>query len=345
MKSLKVFTWIVLINIYFVIIAGSVVRMSGSGMGCPDWPKCFGYLIPPTEQSQIEWKENHEFEKGQIIIHKEALVLAKSDFTTAETYNENNWKAYTKHNYAVFNVYHTWTEYVNRLFGALLGFFALILIYFAVKNKKINNWFLWLSLIQLFLILFQAWLGKLTVDTNLNPYMITYHMLGVTVMVVVQLLLLKLVNKEINAKAKEGNNPGSTLKSVAITGIILMIIQIVLGTQVRQQTDVLMDAGIERELVAQGFDYMFYIHRSFSFLLVFAIGFLFVKLRNIPRFIKPLNYLIVFTVLEIIAGIVLFYIGMPAFAQPIHILLSILIFAFFVEIYLRLLPQLQSKRD
>ena len=72
MKSLKVFTWIVLINIYLVIVAGSIVRMSGSGMGCPDWPKCFGYLIPPTEQSQLEWKDNHAFEKGQIIILDES---------------------------------------------------------------------------------------------------------------------------------------------------------------------------------------------------------------------------------------------------------------------------------
>ncbi|WP_338039331.1 COX15/CtaA family protein [Maribacter litopenaei] len=107
-----------LILVYLVIVAGAVVRMTGSGMGCPDWPKCFGYYIPPTEDSELKWQPEHDYKKGQVIIVEETLQVASSSFTTSSTFNPENWKLYTKHDYAIFNPWHTWIEYINRLFGA-----------------------------------------------------------------------------------------------------------------------------------------------------------------------------------------------------------------------------------
>ena len=108
---------IALVLVYLVIVAGAVVRMTGSGMGCPDWPKCFGYYIPPTERAELEWHPSREYKKGQVIILNESLWVANSDFLSATQYNPQNWEQYTRHDYATFNAFHTWTEFINRLFG------------------------------------------------------------------------------------------------------------------------------------------------------------------------------------------------------------------------------------
>ena len=63
-----------LLLVYLVIIAGAFVRMTGSGMGCPDWPKCFGFYVPPTEVSQILFKANNEYSKGQMILYNDCLL-------------------------------------------------------------------------------------------------------------------------------------------------------------------------------------------------------------------------------------------------------------------------------
>ena len=73
---------IALVLVYLVIAAGAIVRMTGSGMGCPDWPKCFGYYIPPTEIKQLQFQPNHNYNKGVVIIMDETLKVAKSDFTS-----------------------------------------------------------------------------------------------------------------------------------------------------------------------------------------------------------------------------------------------------------------------
>src|SRR6187402_2238590 len=88
-----------LILVYMVIIAGALVRMTGSGMGCPDWPKCFGYYIPPTDIKQLTWSENRNFEEGQVIIKDETLLVAKDNFKTSNEFEASHWEKYTKHDY------------------------------------------------------------------------------------------------------------------------------------------------------------------------------------------------------------------------------------------------------
>jgi cytochrome c oxidase assembly protein subunit 15 len=75
--------------------------LTGSGMGCPDWPKCFGYYIPPTEQQELLFAAGKEYDKGQVIIKEEALLVAKKIFEVI--FRLEQLGKHTKHDYAIFN--------------------------------------------------------------------------------------------------------------------------------------------------------------------------------------------------------------------------------------------------
>ena len=144
---------ITLASLYLIFLAGSIVRMTGSGMGCPDWPKCFGYYIPPTSEEQITWQPNSTYEEGMIIIKDEVLFVAEQEVKTASVFNEKNWEEYTKHEYATFNKFHTWVEYINRLVTVVSGFIFLFLLAGSLKFRKENKWIPIISFTAFFFML------------------------------------------------------------------------------------------------------------------------------------------------------------------------------------------------
>ena len=213
--------------VYGVIAAGANCRMTGSGMGCPDWPKCFGYLIPPTERSQSTGSSNTPKE-GEVIIVNEALQVAKNDFTSADEWASSNWEDYTQHDYALFNPLHTWIEFLNRLLGALGGLATLIVGLLSFGQWRRNKWiplFAWLIIIGMG---FQAWLGKTVVDSNLLPFKITLHMV-MALVIVALLLYLYFISKEQRAFPVDS----ALTKQLAVFALVLTLVQIAMGTQVR----------------------------------------------------------------------------------------------------------------
>ena len=313
-----------LVLIFLVIIAGSVVRMTGSGMGCPDWPKCFGYLVPPTERSTLEWTPQREFDKGNIIIVNETLYSAKTNFISGSEYQSTNWEKYTKHDYALFNATHTWIEYINRLLGALSGLPMLILVVLSIFFFKEDKRLLVLSFAGLFMLGFEAWLGKLVVDGNLIPGSITIHMMGALLIVAILLVLNGLLTQ--NKLTTVYFTP--LYKNLMITALVLTVIQIVLGTQVREQIDDFSKMGVARQNWIENLDITFYVHRSFSLLILGLNLWLWQQNRKHQFGFWQQNAVLITLAVEITLGIILAYADVPAFAQPTHLLLGALLFAF-----------------
>lgn len=322
-KRYKLFLKLSIVLVYLVIGAGAIVRMTGSGMGCPDWPKCFGYLIPPTERSQLDWKPNHEYKNGQVIIMNESLRVAVTDFKSNEAYSESNWQAYTKHDYANFNATHTWIEFLNRLLGALAGLATLLFFVSALSRIKTD----FIATIGAFLVVlgmaFQAWLGKTVVDSNLLPYKITIHM-GMALLIV--LLLVYLLSREKKDSTLINFNPH--LKTIAFIAVLLSLIQIGMGTQVRQFVDEQIHGlglNFPSQWLAEA-PLLFYIHRSFSIIVLLVHlywGYLYFKNNSIPLAFKGIMF---FLGLEIFSGIAMYYFDFPFASQPLHLILASLLF-------------------
>ncbi len=309
--------------IYLIIIAGAVVRMTGSGMGCPDWPKCFGYYIPPTQVSQIQWQPNHTYHKGTIVIIKESLRIAPEDFTTTENYNPNNWESYTKHDYAKFNVWHTWIEYVNRLVTVLSGIPILLMFIISFGFWRTNKQIPILATLTLLAMGFQAWLGKVVVDSNLLPFRITIHMIMAFVILAILLYLLYIIKERVTSLQFS-----KTFKSVLIFSVVLTLIQVALGTQVRQYVDeqikILGDLNKAEWLSRPTLN--FYIHRSFSVLIVLVNAWLFLQNKKLQLGLTKFNWVLVLIGLEAFTGILMYYFGFPFLSQPLHLVLASLLF-------------------
>lgn len=322
-KQIKPFIVTSLILVYLVIAAGAIVRMTGSGMGCPDWPKCFGYLIPPTERNQLDWKSNHQYHEGEVIIVSEILRVAIYDFNSSIEYESKNWEDYTEHDYALFNATHTWIEFINRLLGALAGLSTLVLFFSTLWRIKKDVWSTVLSFLVLLGMGFQGWLGKTVVDSNLIPYKITIHMVMALLIV---LLLIILLARESNSKSVLKNT--AVLQKVLGIGLILTLIQIGMGTQVRQFVDEQMHTFNLEDISAWLSDWplLFYIHRSFSIIVLLVhgyLGYLLYQNKMIPNV-----YIVILSLLslEILTGIWMYYFDFPFSSQPLHLLIASLLF-------------------
>jgi len=312
-----------LLSVYLVILAGAVVRMTGSGMGCPDWPKCFGYLIPPTERSQLDWKPEKNYERGNVIILDNTLLVATQTFQSGLTIDPQNWEAYTKHDYTTFNATHTWVEFINRLLGAISGLIVLALFIRSlwwVRKQPILPLFSFFAVVGMGV---QAWLGKTVVDSNLLPSKISLHM--IMALLIVSVLLF------VRAKShgKQLQQPSKTLFILISVSFVLTLVQFGLGVDVRQFIDYqIKQAGYNApQLWLDRPEVSFYVHRSLSLIVVVLSVWIYRQVIKEGIALKYIQFIISCILIEIALGILMYYIDFPWGTQPLHLLIATLLFS------------------
>lgn len=323
--------WITLVFIFLVIIAGSVVRTSGSGMGCPDWPKCFGTWVPPTSEAQLP-KDYREVYGEKRVKKVEKFTKFLSALGMKETADKikNDPRTYQEE---PFNTQRTWTEYGNRLVGFLAGNGVLIIFLWGFWKYRKDKRFVWLSFFNLVAIGLNGWFGSIVVATNLVPWVITVHMFLALLVVCLQILMIR----RISPVSQKTLNLPVAMKW--LIGIILLITayQMFLGTQVREYIDELTMQGLGRESWTSQFGWAFFIHRSFSWA-VLVLMVLLVFLNYKTDKVKSVYWAFAVLVLELVGGVLLAYADMPGFVQVSHLLCATVLFGILFMQFIRLKP-------
>ena len=191
-----------LVLFYLVVLAGGTVRATGSGMGCPDWPLCYGQLIPPTSAAQLP-----------------------TDYAS-------RWAV--EGHPAVFDAAKTWIEYTNRLMGVLAGLGVLALLGVSLTLWRQKPSFTVSAFGILVLIAWEAWLGKNVVGTFLAPYAVSLHMVTALLLVALLVFLVDRAHRLIPVNSSTPEPWGKlTVGILALVGLFLFI-QIFLGIRVRE---------------------------------------------------------------------------------------------------------------
>ena len=310
--------WTTLVFIYLVVIAGSFVRITGAGMGCPDWPKCFGQYIPPTDEKVLppDYKDIYASKRGKKI-ERFASFLDKIGFSDIAIKLRNDKSLLIEQD---FNVKKTWTEYINRLFGVLAGF-GVLFIFVSVLRKYRSKKLVLLATSNLIILVVQAWFGSIVVATNLVPWTITVHLFLALVIIMLQLLLVMEVSNTQSKKIMAT----SKIKSFIWIVLLITFVQLFLGTQVRESIDVLVKQGYTREYWVNHLGLPFFIHRSFSWIVLIGMGYMFwlnKKSENV-QIVSTSFYILI---AEILTGVLLAYADMPGLVQTAHLLFATVMF-------------------
>ncbi len=175
---------------FAVVVLGAYTRLSDAGLGCPDWPGCYGHLLGVPESTQEIQQAETEFPQRAVEKHK------------------------------------AWKEVIHRYFAGTLGLVILWLAILAWKNRKLTHQPVALPIFLVALVIFQALLGMWTVTLLLKPVIVMLHLLGG--LAILSLLWWLALSTGSRSHVVAQNTVGNFGPAI-VFGLILLLGQIFLG--------------------------------------------------------------------------------------------------------------------
>ena len=302
-------------SVFFLIFIGGLVRSTGSGMGCPDWPKCFGQWIPPSDISELP------------LDYKTKFAVAGKEI-------------------ADFDAFKTWTEYYNRLVGVVIGLFVFLTVIFALPYlKSTNKKIFWLSFLAFILVGFQGWIGSIVVSTDLATYMITIHML---IALIIVALLIYTVSASQDFVIYQ-INPLPRLKTLIWVLLIIALVQTASGTQVREAIDEIAKRIDNRWVWTDNAGNIFLMHRSWSWFSLLISIYMMLQFKKIflreSILYKASLALVLLMCTQALSGAVLANLGFPSQFQSIHLTLGSLTVGLIIFISILVFTKIELKLE
>lgn len=173
-----------------VVVLGAYVRLSDAGLGCPDWPGCYGHLLGVPESTQEILQANQAFPERAVEADK------------------------------------AWKEMIHRYAAGVLGILIVFLAAMALRNRKDPGQPVVLPVFLVFLVIFQSLLGMWTVTLLLKPVIVMLHLIGgFAVLSLLWWTYLAIGTERLIYRQRLD----PAVLSMLVIGLLLLIGQIILG--------------------------------------------------------------------------------------------------------------------
>jgi cytochrome c oxidase assembly protein subunit 15 len=305
-QRLRVLTLVTLFLTFDLVIFGAFTRLTDSGLGCPDWPGCYGSASPVGAQMHIE--------AAQTAMPTGPVTHSKA-----------------------------WIEMIHRYLATGVGVLILTLTVTSWLERKRISVSPWWPTATLIWVCLQGAFGALTVTMKLFPAIVTMHLLGGLILLA---LLRAQAARYAQAHGTQVTTLSAGLRLAVIAAFALLWVQVALGGWVSTNYAVLactnfpgcqgsmwpsMDFSqgftLWRELGAghdganisfEALTAIHYVHRLVAYLVFAVFLALAFRLNSIPAFRTPARWLAGLILLQAVTGISNAVLGWPLFAAVAH---------------------------